>query len=146
MTSSSDLEPKYSSESPLEESNLKVQVLANNVTHYGSLWATLPVLGSCLYRMSRCHRLQYSHVSVFLTLLLLGSRVELEYHLYKTHTYKHTAGGQQRPFKIGFKTTLITLNRGLCYKLCSSLLHAVCKLRSSCQQRMVFLWWQDVYS
>lgn len=146
MTSGSDLEPKYSSESPLEKSNLKVQELANNVTHCGSLWATLPVLGSCLYRVSRRHLLQHSHISVFLTLLLLGSRIELGYHLYKTHTYKHTAGGQQRPVKIGFKTTLTTLNKGLCYKLCSSLLHAVWKLRSSCQQRMVFLWWQDVYS
>lgn len=146
MTSGSDLEARYTSDSPLEESNNKVQEIGSDVAHCVSLWVTLLVLGSCLYRVSRHHLLQYSHISVFLTLLLLGSSIELEHHLYKAYTYKHTAGGQQRPDKIGYKITLTILNKGLCYKLCSSLLHVVCRLRSSCQQRMIFLWWQDVYS
>lgn len=146
MTSDSDLEPKYPSKDPLDESNYKAEYIDNNVTHLGSLWATLLVLvGSYLIRLSRRHLLQCHHISVFLTLLLLSNRIELECH--QPHkTFKYPAGGQQRPNNIGYRKVTTTRNSGLCYKLCSSLLHAICRLHSSCQQRMVFLWWQDVYS
>lgn len=147
MTSGAGVEPSCPSEPPLEESNPSAQELGDNVTHWGSLWAALLLPASRLYGVSRRRLLQYSRVSVFITLLLLGSRIELEYHqLHEAYTHKRTAGGRQRPNKIGYKITLTTWNRGLCYKLCSSLLHAIRSLRSSCQQRMVFLWWQDVYS
>lgn len=147
MTSDAGVEPRCPSQPPLEESNPNAQELGDNVTRWGSLRPALPVPASRPYGVSRRRLLQYSRVSVFITLLLLGSRIELEYHqLHEAYTHKCTAGGRQRPSKIGCKITLTIRNRGLCYKLCSSLLHAIRSLRSSCQQRMVFLWWQDVYS
>ena len=142
LTSDSELDPKLLCGSPLKENNQNIQVLKNVICK----WAITLEFGSYLYKLLRCYLLQYSQISVLLTLLVLGSRIELEFHLlHNSYTNKHAANSKRGSGRT-YKISVSSWSKGRCCKLNSSFLHAFCKLRSSCQQRIIFLWWQDVYS